>query len=103
MPPEGELTPEVLLRLVSSFAGEPGSADRGAAWVDGVQQTVAALELPGRPPTLCPGCGHRAAFYAIKKALPKTVTEVAEIEGPGSSDSEDAPDGEYSNPSDSDS
>lgn len=25
-------------------------------------------ELPQRPPTLCPGCSHRAAFYAVKKA-----------------------------------
>ncbi len=26
------------------------------------------LELPQRPPTLCPGCPHRAVYYAIKKA-----------------------------------
>ncbi|MDP2268115.1 MAG: thiamine pyrophosphate-dependent enzyme, partial [Deltaproteobacteria bacterium] len=25
-------------------------------------------ELPQRPPTLCPGCSHRASFYAVKKA-----------------------------------
>jgi indolepyruvate ferredoxin oxidoreductase alpha subunit len=24
--------------------------------------------LPNRPPTLCPGCPHRAAYYAVKKA-----------------------------------
>jgi indolepyruvate ferredoxin oxidoreductase alpha subunit len=24
--------------------------------------------LPKRPPTLCPGCPHRAAYYAVKKA-----------------------------------
>ncbi len=24
--------------------------------------------LPPRPPTLCPGCGHRAAYYALKMA-----------------------------------
>ncbi|HMK54831.1 MAG TPA: indolepyruvate ferredoxin oxidoreductase subunit alpha [Methanobacteriaceae archaeon] len=26
------------------------------------------LPLPNRPPTLCPGCPHRAAYYAVKKA-----------------------------------
>ena len=24
-------------------------------------------ELPGRPPNLCPGCGHRSTYYAVKK------------------------------------
>ncbi|MEW5919707.1 MAG: indolepyruvate ferredoxin oxidoreductase subunit alpha [Bacillota bacterium] len=28
----------------------------------------AAPTLPGRPPILCAGCGHRAAFYAFAKA-----------------------------------
>ena len=26
------------------------------------------LALPNRPPTLCPGCPHRAVYYSIKKA-----------------------------------
>ncbi len=29
------------------------------------------LDLPPRPPTMCPGCGHRAAFYEIKIASAK--------------------------------
>lgn len=27
-----------------------------------------SIPLPVRPPTLCPGCPHRAAYYAVKKA-----------------------------------
>jgi indolepyruvate ferredoxin oxidoreductase alpha subunit len=27
------------------------------------------LALPKRPPTLCPGCPHRAIYYAIKKSI----------------------------------
>jgi len=27
------------------------------------------VELPHRPPVLCPGCGHRATYYAAKKGL----------------------------------
>jgi indolepyruvate ferredoxin oxidoreductase alpha subunit len=100
VPAAGELTPEVLLPLVARFAGEPVNAAsvtqgasvateahgraasqaagieraaRGVAWSDTVQRAVADLALPGRPPTLCPGCGHRAAFYAIKKALPRAI------------------------------
>jgi indolepyruvate ferredoxin oxidoreductase alpha subunit len=29
------------------------------------------IKLPSRPPTLCPGCPHRATYYAAKKASPK--------------------------------
>jgi indolepyruvate ferredoxin oxidoreductase alpha subunit len=34
---------------------------------------VASEMLPPRYPVLCPGCPHRASFYAIKKAFPKAV------------------------------
>ncbi len=27
------------------------------------------FELPSRPPSLCPGCPHRATYYAVNKAL----------------------------------
>ena len=33
-----------------------------------------SLDIPPRPPVLCPGCPHRASFYIMKTALkPKTV------------------------------
>ncbi|MDR1873391.1 MAG: 4Fe-4S binding protein [Synergistaceae bacterium] len=32
-----------------------------------------------RPPQLCPGCGHRSAFYAIAKALEGSAITVADI------------------------
>lgn len=35
--------------------------------------------LPGRPPQMCPGCGHRSAFHAIKKALAPDDITVADI------------------------
>jgi indolepyruvate ferredoxin oxidoreductase alpha subunit len=34
---------------------------------------------PARPAQLCPGCGHRSAFYAIKQALSATDITVADI------------------------
>lgn len=61
VPEVGELSPEVIERLLAEFAG------------------IAAPELAqpaaggGRRPTLCPGCPHRSAFYAIKKAAPKGI------------------------------
>lgn len=38
-----------------------------------------APALSPRPPQMCPGCGHRSAFYAIRKALPKDAITVADI------------------------
>ncbi len=32
-----------------------------------------------RPPQMCPGCGHRSAFHAVKKALPPETITVADI------------------------
>jgi indolepyruvate ferredoxin oxidoreductase alpha subunit len=37
------------------------------------EETVEELKIPVRPPILCPGCPHRAAFYAMKKAAPKGI------------------------------
>ena len=37
------------------------------------------LILPGRPPALCPGCPHRASYYACKKAQPKGVIYPTDI------------------------
>jgi len=37
------------------------------------------LELPKRPPALCPGCPHRATYYAAKKAQPKGVIYPTDI------------------------
>jgi indolepyruvate ferredoxin oxidoreductase alpha subunit len=36
-------------------------------------------EVPQRPAQMCPGCGHRSAFYAIKKALSDQDIKVADI------------------------
>ncbi len=35
--------------------------------------------VPLRPAQMCPGCGHRSAFYAIKAALKETDITVADI------------------------
>ncbi|MEA3232999.1 MAG: thiamine pyrophosphate-dependent enzyme, partial [Thermodesulfobacteriota bacterium] len=36
-------------------------------------------ETPARPPQMCPGCGHRSAFHAIKQALDNNDISVADI------------------------
>ncbi|MFH1101804.1 MAG: indolepyruvate ferredoxin oxidoreductase subunit alpha [Methanobacteriota archaeon] len=38
------------------------------------QPVSSKLVLPSRPPALCPGCPHRATYYAVRKASPKDTT-----------------------------
>jgi indolepyruvate ferredoxin oxidoreductase alpha subunit len=38
-----------------------------------------ALKAPRRPPSLCPGCPHRATYYAVKKAAPKDAIYPTDI------------------------
>ncbi len=41
--------------------------------------TPGAAAITPRVPTFCPGCGHRAAFYAVRAALPEGAITVADI------------------------
>jgi indolepyruvate ferredoxin oxidoreductase alpha subunit len=60
VPRVGELTPEAIEGLLCDFAGQPRSVPPPPA-------------APGRRPTLCTGCPHRASFFAIKKAAPRAI------------------------------
>ncbi len=55
-----EYTPDVVRRAIARALGrslpEPELIDLG-------------IELPPRPPAMCPGCPHRATYYAVSLAL----------------------------------
>ncbi len=61
VPNEGELTPDVIEKVLRTFfdlpSEEEGESPKGK----------------GRRPTLCAGCPHRAAFYAIRDTFPKGI------------------------------
>ncbi len=65
VPGQGELTPDVLHTILLDFLDLPEKKKNG-----GLQQNPPAR---GRRPSLCPGCPHRASFYAIKKTFPKGI------------------------------
>ena len=44
-----------------------------------LKSTPPKLKLPSRPPALCPGCPHRATYYAVKKAAPKDTVYPSDI------------------------
>jgi len=60
VPNEGELTPDVVQDVISRFLGIK-------------TMTAEALQAKGRRPSLCPGCPHRAAYYAVKSVFPKGI------------------------------
>ena len=60
VPRVGELLPEKIEGLLADFAGV-------------AVQIPKLPQVPGRRPTLCAGCPHRASFYAIKKAAPRGI------------------------------
>jgi len=54
-----------------------------AVWpeiIDNIPEpAVHGLNVPARPAQMCPGCGHRSAFFAIKKAVEDDDVTVADI------------------------
>lgn len=67
----GEYTPDKVSTIIRN------------TWPDMLPpQTERAVDkpyVPLRPAQMCPGCGHRSAFHAIKKALDENVITVADI------------------------
>ncbi len=73
VPSQGELLPQVIYGTVDRVLSELGIDSFDKKDDLGVTDLVAGLELPVRKPTLCPGCPHRASFFAIRKARPKAI------------------------------
>ena len=65
----GELSPAAVRRFLHSKWPDMG--------IESGHQVRS--QLSGRPAQMCPGCGHRSAFYAIKKALSATDVTVGDI------------------------
>ena len=61
VPNEGELTPEVIRPVLEKFLDLPASAAAAGPQGDATR------------PTLCAGCAHRAAFYAIRETFPEGI------------------------------
>ncbi len=67
----GEYTPEKVALVLAKVWPDLVSSQEAPS--------LGGVEVPERPAQLCPGCGHRSAFYAIKQALAETDITVADI------------------------
>jgi len=73
VPLEGELVPDVLHNILADVLREMGITELEKSTDTELDKLIEDLELPVRRPTLCAGCPERAAFFAIKRALPKAI------------------------------
>ena len=61
VPDYGELTSDVIEKILRDYLNVPGGPAGDTKEAGGVR------------PSLCPGCPHRAAFYAIRTTFPKGI------------------------------
>lgn len=73
VPLEGELVPQVIHQVLNRTLRELNIDPLGGTPDSVVTDLVKGLDLPVRKPTLCPGCPHRASFFAIRKSKPKAI------------------------------
>ena len=73
VPSEGELVPRSVFSIINRVLNELQLSPLGPDGAGDAMELVEGLGLPVRRPTLCPGCAHRAAFFAIRKAKPKAI------------------------------
>ena len=60
VPHEGEFDPVLVSNIIRKAAGKPTVP---------ASDVQLGIELPQRPPALCPGCPHRATFYALRSVF----------------------------------
>ncbi len=73
VPAEGELTFDAMRTVVQNVAAKVGLAAGNFSPDLSIDEAIAAVPFPPRPPKLCAGCPHRASFYAMRQAFPKAV------------------------------
>jgi indolepyruvate ferredoxin oxidoreductase alpha subunit len=76
VPSQGELLPEVIKGIIEGAEGAAHGGKprrRRSASQSLLAEAIQEASLPQRRPTLCPGCPHRATFYAIRRAFPKAI------------------------------
>lgn len=73
VPSEGELNTDRILQTLAPLLKEMGFIDEIPEAPTDLLDIINEMHLPPRPPNLCPGCPHRAAFYAIRHSFPEGI------------------------------
>ena len=73
VPSEGELNTDRIFQILAPILREVGFIEEIPEPPTDLMNIIAEMHLPPRPPNLCPGCPHRASFYAIRQTFPNGV------------------------------
>jgi len=73
IPLQGELSPDVIYDILAGVLKEMGMADLKKSGDEQLAKLIEGLNIDVRRPTLCAGCPERAAFFAIRRALPRAI------------------------------
>lgn len=73
IPLQGELSPDVIYDILAGLLKECRISRLKVRRDSKLDKLIDNLRLPARKPSLCAGCPERAAFFAIRKALPKAI------------------------------
>ena len=69
VPNAGELSPEAVTALVARALNGEEAAISVSAHDETLAELIQSVEIPPRPPRLCPGCSHRSAMYTMKRTF----------------------------------
>lgn len=78
IPKAGELSVFLVVEAIAKFMETSHSID--LTKINEVRDSARVI-TPPRPPVLCPGCGHRSVFYAIKEVERRYKRENKDKEG----------------------
>jgi indolepyruvate ferredoxin oxidoreductase alpha subunit len=73
VPGEGELLPQTITRILADLTHRLSIPWREGVESGELEKMVVDLDLPVRRPSLCSGCPHRAAFFAIRRTYPNAI------------------------------
>ena len=73
VPGEGELLPQTIVRILGDLCHRLSIPWDETMESGELEKLVLGLDLPIRRPSLCSGCPHRAAFYAMKRSFPNAI------------------------------
>jgi indolepyruvate ferredoxin oxidoreductase alpha subunit len=73
IPREGELLPQTIKGILADLCHRLSIPWGETPQAGELEKLVVELDLPIRQPSLCAGCGHRAAFYAIRRSFPNAI------------------------------
>lgn len=74
VPSSGEITYDIVRDMLSGALGKLGLGRKDVFAPDGtIEEALSDVAVIPRPPKLCPGCPHRASFFAMQYLWPDAI------------------------------